>query len=184
MKIEWYDYDKWEMISLPPAGVECEWCSHNDGFYTKATILADIGNDDFVIYAEGRKRIVKNPANFRPLDYDKNKQKVVNLDWLVRSGIDCEFMDGGDRWLIDKLFEITVDNQFASTSLSWGKCRPRMNHEHVLNHWQIELIPDCFLFRKFDVNCENHAIGYGESCIVEFTGLKDGYIYPYEIIKA
>ena len=64
----------------------------------------------------------------------KPEAKIIPLEILIDSGIDCEFSDGIDskRWLIDLMTEIEGSREhywYQSSRSSWKNCRPRMNHD-------------------------------------------------------
>lgn len=176
---QWYDYDKQEAISLPPVGVECEIRYLEHDWQEGLVIGESTYNKELIFeFKYGGLSFVKSDSKFRPLDYDKNKQKVVDLDWLIGSGIDCEFSDGSGTWYFDKLSEINhggLLRGFRSERLGIdSQCRPRMNHKMVLTIEKYKLIPR----DQFNIEVTNcMSLGF---FIVEFLGLQDGYIYPYE----
>jgi len=180
MKASWYDYDKGEAVSLPPVNTECLVFNHDLGKsaeWEKCTILF-IGDFKCVYTSESCKERVGDidtigKLEFRPLDHDKYKVKAAPMDWLVGSGIDCEFSNDGVNWHVSLLDDTRGLEYCDFVKLNWKQCRPRMNHKHVLTQEQYSLIP-----HEFKDN--TYITKYGD-CIVEFTGLKDGYKFAHDV---
>ena len=181
---EWYDYDKQEAIGLPPVGVECEYTLGYSGVWWKCKVQYVVGCEGIVMKADhlGNEQYCSiydlcRELRLRPLDYDKNKKKVVDLDWLIDSSIDCEFSELDSSWYIGKLQRLADDTRpyHSANGENWTKLRPRMNHKMVLTDDQLKLIPEGF---KYDIE-QTHTIRMVYN-IVEFIGMAEGYIYPYE----
>lgn len=139
----------------------------------KVNVLFNAGEQSVIEYKNGNKDFVFN-ENLSAY----NKTKTVSLDWLVGSGIDCEFSDIG-KWRLGKLDEISrSEYKFKDvTGDGWIRCRPRMNQPMALTNDQLDLIPKGFDFQFSGVwNFE----GVMKGGIYTFKGLKDGYKYEWE----
>ena len=173
-KADWYDYDKGE--GIPPNGAECEASNcGNDFIWCKVVFM---GNTICLVDHEthNEQHYHLGSVKFRPLDHDKYKVKVAPMDWLVECGLDTEFSDSSDSdWFIGKLTEICNNSpifKYKDGLATWKHCRPRMNHKHVLDGVQFARIPRCFAIEVL--------LTFDDSYIVEFTGLKDGYVWEGE----
>lgn len=183
---DWYDYENQSAISLPPVGVECEVNHRGDWHKTyiigitknnAAIYDCDEFDDRFVFDGNSKVNI------FRPLDWNKNQVKTVSLDWLVGSGIDCEF-------ICDELTKIAwlikIDDgkhiYYDDHNRDWKQCRPRENHPMVLTDEQVNLIPEGFDYELYAVNDREWVslflVEKGLNNIVTFKGLKGGWKYP------
>jgi hypothetical protein len=174
-KCDWYDYDKqeWNGKNIPPIGLLVLLNG-----VTVSVVLHDnkILNQVCVRHQNGELSIPK-VCWLKPLDHDKHKVKTVSLDWLVDSGIDCEFSDGGNGWCVSEL-NWFGDDWYQDNFLDrWKQCRPRQSHPMVLTDEQVKLIPD-----GFDYDSWRHSKRdcYGIFYIATFKGLKDGYKYDWE----
>lgn len=191
-KCDWYDYDKCDVIdiNLIPKGTEVEL--HNDKQLTMHYGHDLIGEtcevitiaDDVAVLRASIGKVCFSADLIRPLDHDKHTAKVAPMDWLVGSGIDCEFSDNKECWEIGFLNRIDSDTRPFLDNLStfWKYCRPRMNHKHVLTDEQVKLIPDCFEYTIHQVyGCNNGVTVRLIYNIVEFKGLKEGYKFAHEV---
>lgn len=179
--VDWYDYENQKVISTPKG--ECE--VHIKGVWFKTFVVGVSLSGGIVFKVDASNKKYGYPCSsqigiFRPLDWNKNQKKPVDLSWLVSSGIDCEFEQNG-VWVVACLCKIGKDadgfDYHATDQLSYVNCRPRMNHPIVLTQEQIDLIP-----QEFSVI--NHApctITGVNSCVVEFAGLPYGYCWPWEV---
>lgn len=112
-------------------------------------------------------------------DYEP-KIETVSLDWLAGSGIDCDFCDDGESWIIDRLdgiFNQNIEYKYVNTYSNCKYCRPRQNQPMVLTDGQVKLIPEGF---DYDSWCYSKRDCHGIFYIVTFKGLKDGYKYEWE----
>ena len=77
--VQWYDYDKQESISLPPVGVECEVIYQLDDspkWECGMVIGKSNYNKDLVFeFKSGGVSFVTSDSEFRPLDWNKNKER-------------------------------------------------------------------------------------------------------------
>lgn len=88
---------------------------------------------DFIDFSEARWW-GNNPLNqscvakFKKI---KPAKKVIDLSCIVGSGIDCEFSDDGNTWVIDQLNYETDDCYKDNDNISWVFCRIRQSpHVH------------------------------------------------------
>lgn len=172
-KCDWYDYEKGE--GVPPVGTECEVSNcGNDYIWCKVVFMgSSICLVDHKTYSEQHYHL--GSVKFRPLDHDKYSKKVAPMDWGVKSGIDFEVSEDKKVWFTVKLIEINNNGNFYDGLETWKYCRPRMNHKHVLTYDQYNLMPsDVFEFNILHTDLSKDII------IVEFTGLKDGYVWEGE----
>lgn len=174
-KCDWYDYDKGEAVGFPSDNTECEVSNcGNDYEWCKVVFMGNtICLVDHKTYNEQHYHL--GSVKFRPLDHDKYKVKVAPMDWGVKSGIDFEFSDNKDDWFTDFLLGIKESHpkfKYETVFSEWKHCRPRMNHNHVLDGVQFARIPSCFAIEILYT--------FDDSYVVEFTGLKDGYAWEGE----
>lgn len=176
-KCDWYDYENQKAISLPPIGIECE--VDHDGWHKTfivgrskcGSVVYECSEFDDIYSFDGNSSMFM----FRPLDHDKHQIEIVSLDWLVDSGIDCEFSDDSMvDFIIGELDGISDSgsNVYCNKKHWFSQCRPRMNHPIVLTDEQRNSIPDYF-------NIKTSLLENGLS-IVTFKGLKNGYKYEWE----
>lgn len=172
----WYDYEKGE--GVPPVGTECEVSNcGNDYIWCKVVFMgSSICLVDHKTHSEQHYHL--GSVKFRPLDHDKRTKKVAPMEWLVGSGIDCEFSNASGFDYVGSLKSVSNGDlaPYKDTNNRVFKhCRPRMNHKHVLTDEQVKLIPNCF---DIEILC----LYKGGECIniVEFKGLKDGYVWEGE----
>ena len=178
MKADWYNYDKqeWDGKNIPDKG---SLVLLNDS--TVSVVLHDSKLLDQVCvrHLDGELSIPKIHW-LKPLDHDKYKVKVAAREWMIECGLDAEFSDSSDSdWFIGKLTEICNNSpifKYKDGLATWKHCRPRMNHNHVLTREQFELIPN----DVFNITQRYLAYSDDELFIVEFTGLKDGYVWECE----
>lgn len=96
-------------------------------FYARAAAMKDP-----VIKCHGRI------ARYSPCDNSDMKEWTVeerqpDFQCLIDSGIDCEFSDNGDSWVIGKLSEVMTDKAlpYSNGSTVFKYCQPRLNHVHA-----------------------------------------------------
>ncbi len=81
---QWYDYDKQQAISLPPVGVECEVIYQLDDspkWECGMVIGKSNYNKDLVFeFKSGGVSFVTSDSEFRPLDWNKNKEREEFID--------------------------------------------------------------------------------------------------------
>lgn len=123
----------------------------------------------------------------------------VDLSVLIASGIDCEFIDpnyGHTHIHINMLSHISGDHYYIdTTTLSYNKCKPRMNHWHAWNRGDCPL-PEGLTFELRFRNGSVHESILGVNDIrwcyskrdtamdiiaFKVTGLADGYCWPWEV---
>ena len=127
------------------------------------------------------------------------KKKIIDLQPLIASGIDCEFGDYGEKWQIGSL--VCIHNSFRSNShyfedglhdIRWEKCRPRMNYKMFNNGGECPL-PEGFEVKLYWRDSSEYYIDSdyidlrwddtkrsGDIIAYEILGLADGYAYPWE----
>lgn len=118
----------------------------------------------------------------------KQELKPVDLSVLIKSGVDCEFWDSGQEFhVIGKMIEVETDTTYKYVdvdSTNYMHCRPRMNHIHAIALAEYEetipvVVRDLekagFKFNYKVVNWTDRIL------LIEFTGLADGYCWPWEV---
>ena len=117
------------------------------------------------------------------------KKKIIDLQPLLNSGIDCEFSDDFEDWHIGGLIGIHTSShnkrQFYEDYLesNWGHCRPRMDHKMFYNG---EKPIEGFVVRVYFGGKSAILTGYvGDSYgphvrAIEYLRVEDGYAYPWE----
>lgn len=73
MTITTQDNSWHERGERPPLNVVVEWDEWGNGNWVETKLLADTGDDEFVMIVKGVKTIVGRPANFRPLRTEREK---------------------------------------------------------------------------------------------------------------
>ena len=119
----------------------------------------------------------------------KPAKKIIDLQPLIASGIDCEF-SGHDIsvWLplgpLDRKFGDMYCPRWADESMGYyHKCRPRMNHKMFYNG---EKPIEGFVVRVYFDNTSAILTGYrGDAywanvTAIEYLEVEDGYAYPWE----
>ena len=143
------------------------------------------------------------PNMTSPVEYwsIKPAKKIIDMDHLVKSGIDCEFDDKKVPFatIVGPLLAIYTNgntaHKYQACLHKWQNCRPRMNHKMFHDGGACPL-PEGFkvrlMFRDgaavvthtysdlkwvstgFKVFTSADIIGY------EILGLADGWAYPYQ----
>jgi len=122
--------------------------------------------------------------------YNKPAKKIIDLEPLIASGIDCEFKDAEyDTWRVIGPLSCTFSTvkspyQRKTSTVAWEQCRPRMNHKMLYNG---EKPIEGFVVRVYFGPCSSAILtGYvGDSYgphvrAIEFLEIEDGYAYPWE----
>jgi len=166
-------------------------------FYTKA---AKAGGVEICDFADNKWFKAAGPnlnslvGDYRP---KPAKKKIIDLQPLLASGIDCEFKDAEyDTWRVIGPLSCTFSTvkspyQRKTSTVAWEQCRPRMDHTMFHNGGECPL-PEGFEVqlsyckgvacntsdytskRWNDVGNNADIIGY------KILGLADGYAYPWE----
>lgn len=186
--VDWYSYNKGKMIYRPNVGEEIQVRLGSAWF--NAEVVAHSQSDFYFFFDSKDYRGVlsykSDSDDVRPLDWNKNQKKPVDLSWLVDSGVDCEFSHDRGNWFISKLRNIGSELYFSENLGGFDYCRPRMNHPMVLTQKQVDLIPDGFEFclskrvesyQGLDPNDKGAMVYF----IFTFTGLSDGCFWPWEV---
>lgn len=187
--------EQWQPIETVPAGIteiigtdgdrwyKCWWSS------TSGSWQACGGSVNLIAWMPGP-----------PLP--KPQKKVIDLQPLIESGIDCEFSDSGYEWdwVISKLTSVVGDkNQFYKTDSqegheSYSMCRPRMNHYHGWKGLKKCPLPDGFMVKiygrdseEFPITTEHytdlvwHCSDGGDDIVgFEVLGVAEGYRMPWK----
>jgi len=123
-----------------------------------------------------------NPKHWRIKSPPEPELKTVDLSVLVDSGIDCEFWHDAPSvgGYIGQLGSIGVHEYQLNQVMSGGRkcypfCRPRLDHWQSLMNKPIPSIK----FKRIlsDAGFEFKLDGRH----ILFTGLADGYCYPWEV---
>jgi len=128
----------------------------------------------------------------------KPAKKIIDLEPLIESGIDCEFWNQDLSILIPyrtinglgQIGRSPINSPQYYTSLHchpWDKCRPRMDHKM----FYVGLIPIAgFVVRVYSdsvnftvVNTSDNTIYWAGVTAIEYLGVEDGYAYPWEQAK-
>ena len=118
------------------------------------------------------------------------KKKIIDLQPLIASGIDCEFGDYGEKWHIGSL--VCIHNSFRSNchfeaglhDIRWEKCRPRMNHK--MCHDGSKPIEGFIVKAYFDrttagpCSTTEKNLHWPHVKAIEYLDVEDGYAYPWE----
>ena len=159
-------------------------------FYTKA---AKAGGVEICDFADNKWFKAAGPnlnslvGDYRP---KPAKKKIIDLQPLLASGIDCEFKDAEyDTWRVIGPLSCTFSTvkspyQRKTSTVAWEQCRPRMNHKMLYNG---EKPIEGFVVRVYFGPCSSAILtGYvGDSYgphvrAIEFLEIEDGYAYPWE----
>ena len=170
--------------------------------YTEAELKADFlaWGDHYYMTSVRSFRHSDSSVMFDKWWAERNKpvkKKIIDLQPLIESGIDCKFSDDGVRWQIGNLVCIRNSSHnkrhFYEDDLesNWGQCWPRMYHKMLHNGGDCPL-PEGF---KVALYYRNAGVGRGRNYIdlrwdntgleediigYEILGLADGYAYPWE----
>ena len=122
----------------------------------------------------------------------KPAKKIIDLEPLIASGIDCEFwsIDGKPHKFISRHNQIgrspvnSPQYSGGDYNFPWDKCRPRMNHKM----FYVGLTPIAgfvvrIYFNSVDftvVNTSDNTIYWAGVKAIEYLRVEDGYAYPWE----
>jgi len=120
----------------------------------------------------------------------KPAKKIIDLEPLIASGIDCEFKDAdNDTWqIIGPLSCAAGSVKFpyqrkGIEHVAWEQCRPRMNHKMFYNG---EKPIEGFVVKVYFGSKSAILTGYrGDAywanvTAIEYLEVEDGYAYPWE----
>lgn len=96
-------------------------------FYARAAAMKDP-----VFKLDGRV-VGGGPSNLSDMSKWTVEERQPDFQCLIDSGIDCEFSDNRDNWVIGKLSEVMADKvlPYSDGSTVFKYCRPRLNHVHA-----------------------------------------------------
>ena len=102
-------------------------------------------------------------------------KKVVDMQVLIRSGVDCEFYDtDGDLVAYGEIFSIDDDGKFISEfGESWTICKPRTEW------WQSSQNINIPIYKLDEAGFLCRVGINGHSILVE--GIKDDYLWPWAV---
>ena len=123
----------------------------------------------------------------------KPAKKIIDLQPLIASGIDCEFSENNDfHKTITRISTLKKTfkgpSYYATNSLNqYLYCRPRMDHKM----FYVGLIPIAgFVVRVYSdsvnftvVNTSDNTIYWAGVTAIEYLRVEDGYAYPWEQAK-
>lgn len=115
---------------------------------------------------------------------NKPAKKVINMAYLIKSGIDCEFSDNGEDWLVINTLGRITDGKFPYENQldNYAWCRPRMNQK--MCHDGTKPIEGFIVKIYIDaadwniVSSSNTAVAWHHVKDIEFLELDDDWAYP------
>ena len=109
----------------------------------------------------------------------KPEAKIIPMEILINSGIDCEFCDKIDFANVGTAFFFNQigNNYVTHQGHHYRYCRPRMNHWMSWKNCQDGKIGDLGIWLDGHFEYETNACGF------KITGVKEGYRFAWESDK-
>ena len=118
------------------------------------------------------------------------KKKIIDLQPLIESGIDCEFSDDGKDWgtigsVVPFLLDNTMPYKRKKGVVGGHCCRPRMNHKmcHDGSRPTYGFIVKVYFVNgsmKNHVHTSTSGIYWDQIIAIEYLDVEYGYTYPWE----
>ena len=167
--------------------------------YTEAELKADFlaWGDHYYMTSVRSLRHSDSSVMFDKWWAERNKpvkKKIIDLQPLIESGIDCEFGDDGEAWTSINTLDCTTNGKYPYENQldQYGYCRPRMNYKMFNNGGKCPL-PKGFEVKLYWRDNSEYYIDSdyidlrwddtgrsGDIIAYEILGLADGYAYPWE----
>ena len=193
----WYDYDNQKRVGLPTKGEQVELKYKGEWYISTWVDSYDTGECllMFLVDNQNNKGVCGNFNEIRPIDWNKNAKKPVDLSWLENSGIDVEFgLFTGDesKWVLIGALSNGSDRNHE---------RPRLNHWFSTHQVSHTAIPEGFdieyIICVADVLDNEHGTvdqtkvsndlsdhfdpDVDKLVAFRIKGLRNGYVWPWEL---